>query len=260
MKRPGDPDEPPRPKSLEVREKEREEAETKARADAFQARLRRPLQEVSFDGAPLADVIQFLRDVTGLNLHVDRLALKAAGVDLNTPISVDARKIPAEDALQQALAAASPELRHVVLYDDVLVVSTESALRVRRDVLLPDLGTDARLNGQARKMLYRPIPEVSFNDGPHFVDVLDFIKDVTNLDVRVDWPRLKAAGVGPNAPVYIDLLQPRMNQVLQLVIREAAGDALVFAAVWDGKLIIGTAETFAASSPPAANTVAAGAR
>ena len=94
-------------------------------------------------------------------------------------------------------------------------------------------------------------------ENAHFADVVEFLKDVTNLDVRVDWPRLKEAGVRPDAPVHMELSRVRVDEVLQLVIRDAAGDAPVSVAVWDGKLVIGTAGTFEASSPPDARTVAA---
>ena len=256
MKRPGDPDEPPRPKTLEEREKEREEAERQARVEVFKGQLARPLPEVEFDDTPLADVLQFLRDVTALNLCVDRPALRAAGIDLNTRVSLRCQKVPVADVLHRALAVASPQLRHGVLGDGVLLVSTESALQAPREILLPDRGGDATANAVAGQALRRPLPHVHFENA-HFADVVDFLKDVTNLDVRVDWPRLKEAGVRPDAPVHMELSRVRVDEVLQLVIRDAAGDAPVSVAVWDGKLVIGTAGTFEASSPPDARTVAA---
>src|SRR3982751_5490021 len=58
-------------------------APSQAQATANQA-LNRLLPEVKFQGQTLKDCIDFLRDISGANLHVNWRALEAAGVGADT--------------------------------------------------------------------------------------------------------------------------------------------------------------------------------
>jgi hypothetical protein len=53
----------------------------------IQALLARPCPAITFTGQGINDVIDFLRDISGLDIQVDWNALRAAGVELDTPIS-----------------------------------------------------------------------------------------------------------------------------------------------------------------------------
>ena len=73
---------------------------------ALLAQLDRKLPEMSFDGAPLTDVVDFLRDVSGgANLVVEWRALESAGVDRNAPVSLRVRNIKFSRALDLVLSA-----------------------------------------------------------------------------------------------------------------------------------------------------------
>ncbi|HSZ57914.1 MAG TPA: M56 family metallopeptidase [Tepidisphaeraceae bacterium] len=71
-----------------------------------QAKLNRPLPALQFDGVGFADVIDFLRDVTGSNIRADWVALGVAGVDQNTPVSVHLRNVTFAKGLDVILASA----------------------------------------------------------------------------------------------------------------------------------------------------------
>src|SRR5690606_15974238 len=73
---------------------------------AAQRLLERRLPEISFDQIPLADAIDFLRDLTGANLYVNWGALQAAGVDTNTPVSTRLRDVRLSKALSVVLQDA----------------------------------------------------------------------------------------------------------------------------------------------------------
>ena len=70
---------------------------------AIEAQLDRRLPEVNFEGAPLADVVDFLRDVSGGNIFVDWGALEAAGIARDQPVTVRLRNIAFGHALELVL-------------------------------------------------------------------------------------------------------------------------------------------------------------
>src|SRR5881392_4203100 len=51
------------------------------------------LPEVKFQGQTLKDCIDFLRGVSGANLHVNWKALEAAGITQDTPVNVRMREV-----------------------------------------------------------------------------------------------------------------------------------------------------------------------
>jgi len=69
-------------------------------------KLHQPAPEISFDAVPFAEVVQFLRDTTDLNIFVNWRALEAAGVDRNVPVSLRLKNIPFEQALRYILLDA----------------------------------------------------------------------------------------------------------------------------------------------------------
>lgn len=55
--------------------------------------LGRMLPEVKFQGSSLKDCVDFLRDVSGANIHVNWRALEAAGVTGDTPVNLRLREV-----------------------------------------------------------------------------------------------------------------------------------------------------------------------
>src|SRR5258706_7520989 len=55
--------------------------------------LGRTLPEVKFQGSSLKDCVDFLRDVSGANIHVNWRALEAAGINADTPVNLRLREV-----------------------------------------------------------------------------------------------------------------------------------------------------------------------
>ena len=67
---------------------------------ALRARLDHRLPEVKFDGVGLSDVLDFLRDVTGIPIEVDWTGLADAGVSRDVPVTVRFGDMPAGQVLR----------------------------------------------------------------------------------------------------------------------------------------------------------------
>jgi hypothetical protein len=68
--------------------------------------LDRTLPEVRFDNVGLADAVEFLRDISGANIHVNWRAIEELGVDQDTPINMRLRNVTLRKTLQLMLAEA----------------------------------------------------------------------------------------------------------------------------------------------------------
>ena len=73
---------------------------------AVLAQLNRKVQELSFDGAPLSDVLDFVRDVSDINLVVEWGTLENAGLARDTPVSLKVRDVTVAHALELVLGDA----------------------------------------------------------------------------------------------------------------------------------------------------------
>jgi tetratricopeptide (TPR) repeat protein len=113
---------------------------------------------VSFDfkETPLSDVVRFVRDLTGVNVVLDAVALDAAGVDPEEPVTLALTDVPLKSALKLILGPL--DLSYLVR-DDVLFLTSreeaESLLETKvyyvADLVIPiqDFnGGGAGLNGQ----------------------------------------------------------------------------------------------------------------
>ncbi len=70
--------------------------------------LGRTLPEVKFQGSSLKDCVDFLRDVSGANLHVNWRALEAAGITGDTPVNMRLREVSLRKILTTLLNETGP--------------------------------------------------------------------------------------------------------------------------------------------------------
>jgi hypothetical protein len=96
-----------------------------------------------------------------------------------------------------------------------VVISTPAGLKAVADSAHAIVG--AAMSAALRAKLDRRLPEVKF-DGVGLSDVLDFIRDVSGLPIRVDWDGLADAGVDRNAPVTARFYDLRAGQVMRLIL------------------------------------------
>ena len=90
--------------------------------------------------------------------------------------------------------------------------------------------------------LGRRLPEINFADVA-FTDVVDFLRDVTNANIFVNWRALEAAGIDRNAKVSVRLKDVAFGKALDTILKSVGGDAVKLAyAVDQGVITVSTAE------------------
>ena len=163
-----------------------------------EAQLDRLVPEVMFEGVGLSDTLDFLRDISGAVLEVNWLAIEAAGVNRNTPISlkvvnVKFSKVIAEIVSQAGLAFA--------VDGSTIRISTRNDLSrvcdVHREEWPWSSDADrAEASGLANvATIYSEKDQVGFR--PLLEDVLADVFAQTGVRIDPQWDELKAVGIDP---------------------------------------------------------------
>lgn len=99
------------------------------RADPTDAALERRIPDTKFESTPFSETIDYLRDIGGINLHVNWAALEAAGIDKSVPLTFRLRNASARKVLETILreAGAGNKLAYEV-DDGMLEISTQEEM------------------------------------------------------------------------------------------------------------------------------------
>src|ERR1700722_4978365 len=96
--------------------------------------LQTMLPQFTLSNCRLNDAIDYFRRSTGANVVVRYDVLKAGGIDVNAPLNLQLKDIPAPWALEQTLLVASPDKKlDYEIYDGIITISTMDDLN--RDVV-----------------------------------------------------------------------------------------------------------------------------
>jgi general secretion pathway protein D len=88
------------------------------------------LQKVDFDGIAFSDVVDFLREVSGLNIYVNWNSLQTVGIDQSVPVNVNLTNVSFEKVLTTVLddvGGVAAQLGYVI-DEGVITVSTQEDL------------------------------------------------------------------------------------------------------------------------------------
>ena len=88
------------------------------------AGMARKLPELKLNGVPLADAIDFLRDVSGLNIHVNWRALELLNVTKQTPVNLQFRSVSAGVVLRTLVNELGQGTITYFIEDGVVEVTT----------------------------------------------------------------------------------------------------------------------------------------
>ena len=181
--------------------------------------------EFKFDQIALCDVIDYFADITSVSYRVDWPALKAVGIDREIKVSYLASEIKPLEALRATLTAASgktnPGLLQASLDGPFVLVSTDEGIR-RWTVIANKLRQQLKgVNAFMLANMKRRLPEINFN-GNNVSDVIDFLRNVTGVNIVVDWKNVEAAGTKKETPIDLRLRDIPFNQILLLVMAQCS--------------------------------------
>ena len=117
------------------------------------------------------------------------------------------------------------------------------ALGVVLGILLTVAGSalGASPNVQAKKALGRTIPGISFTNVT-LREAIDFLREMSGVNVQVHWKALEQAGVTPDTMVNMRLRQVPLRKVLTLLLSEVASGSALAYYIDDGVIEVTTRE------------------
>jgi hypothetical protein len=77
--------------------------------------------------------------------------------------------------------------------------------------------------GTTNRQLDATLPELRL-DGVSLADSIDFLRDVSDANIVVNWKALEEAGVPRDTPVTLHLRNISLRRAMQLILSEASGD------------------------------------
>ena len=141
-----------RPKVISEREQERIKSDKAAKA-ALQHRI----ANLDFTDTSLKDAIEFLRDVSGANIHVNWRAIDRAGIDPRTKLNMHLRDVSMEKALNLVLNDSGNSEGELGwgLDSGVIEISTAEMLQNINCIEIYNVRDllDARVPGQDRELM-----------------------------------------------------------------------------------------------------------
>lgn len=189
--------------------------------EANRAQLERKLPAVQFKDNTLADVLEFLPDVSGANIFVDWPGVGAAGASPKTRITYSARDKSLGAVMDELLAgvAETTEPLQFSAVGRMFVVSTAKGLEAFKKEMEVNSET---ADPPSRAKLDRVLPERHFKANA-LEDVTDFLQDVTGANLYVEWPALEAAGIERKAVINFKMRDIPLRHALRFIITSAAG-------------------------------------
>jgi RNA polymerase sigma factor (sigma-70 family) len=217
----------------------------------------RVLPEIKFDSVPLADVVDFLRDVSGANIYVDWAALAQVGVRRNSPVTQRLTNVPFFTALVKILQDLSRDAAVRISDENVIEISTVAGVR--------ELGHREEWSREvirASPGLAKKLPEIRL-DAVAFSDAMDFMKEVSGWnEVLYATPDARKSlkdvitddGIDLRTPITLRLRDVSIVQGLDLILAQVkvpAGKALMVFSVRNAQITIAIGNASPPSSQPA---------
>jgi hypothetical protein len=119
--------------------------------------------------------------------------------------------------------------------------ATAFAILVSGVLFLTQTAFGASPNVAARKALDSVIPAVNFQNVT-LRDAMDFLREVSNVNLHVNWKALDAAGVTADTPVNMKLRAVTLRKVMNLLLTEASGGATLTWYLEEGVIEVTTRE------------------
>ena len=157
-------------------------------------------------------------------------------------------------AASKSLPLASPTTQTIVEADIFVADPTLASPTTQADVVAVPMAIDPTTVAtdtsprpadavsdaeQTYRQLQRRVPEVRF-DAIGMAEVIDFLRDVTGMNIVVNWRALEAAGVEKDAPIDLRLKNATLVQVLRQMGKVVGGEAVQLGFAIDGGSIVFT--------------------
>ena len=227
------------------------------------AALDKHVAEVRFHGNSFADVVDFLRDLSGANVVVRYDELEKVGITKDSTVRHEAKDRKLSAVLSAVLEAAGAKKGAAVVgtVGNAIVLTTPADLKRLTAAAAEHAAALKRLTATAAEhaaaheptAMTKPMPELRFNASAAS-DVFDVLGDNAGVKFKPDWAALKAVGVEPDTPMTARLRNVSTADALLFLLANAddGEHPLDYRVGPDGTVTVSTVAALgkAAAAPP----------
>lgn len=210
---------------------------------AVQKALDAKISKLDFDQTEFANVIRFLRDVSGTNIHVRWNDLARRHIAKSLPVTIRLKDVTVEQGLREVLkqaGTAEVPLTYRVEGDVITILAADEAARPSA-LLSPPAPPEGQVPDADRKVhkALQARISVEFEDVP-LKDVFQFLYDVGGINISIPWRDLAKAGADRTMPVSLHLKQVTLDKALRVILGDLNSDPKDYLAykVSEGKVVI----------------------
>lgn len=204
---------------------------------------------VSFTKEPLSKVLAKYAELSGLAVEADWPALKADGLDKDSPITFKADNLNFDKLLDTTLVAITPKQAEPLawfLEGRTVRVSTQTKVLLKDRIT--NFAAPAAAGGKtAAAETPRPTSgrEISFENTPLKM-AMEFLRDLADVNMHVNWKALETAGISQETPITLKAKGLSTGRALDMVLDQINANhdklASVYWIIDDGVVEITTGE------------------
>ncbi len=187
-----------------------------------QKRLRQKVPKITFNKNKLADVIQFFREFSNLDIVVNWKSLESAKIRKVTPVTLNLLNPSMKDILEGILKSAGSKVApdYVVDEEGVITISMPKHLHLGCKITPPEHPTEK--SRRTHKTLMKTLRKIDLS-GIKFVHVVQYLREVLNVRIAVDWKALKSVGIDKKTLISPQLSNVSGKKVLEKTLDLAGG-------------------------------------
>jgi len=215
------------------------------------AKLKKKLPSLDLSEMNLEQAIQFLREVSGVSIHVNWWALNEVGVTKQTKVAGPSGGTLAEAFDSTLFRAGGHEIDWWPGGGSIYISSAASRCRMwanaaKFTVLKPD--HDPKNTARSLDRYRMRVPVAEFPADVPLELMVQFMREVARIPIHVRWHALKAANVDRNTVCNIHLVDVTGKYLLGMIFTEGIGSKECAIAVCGGAIIISARTDIAALS------------
>jgi len=178
---------------------------------------------------PLEKVLARYAKMSGLKIEAEWAALKYAGITKTTPVTLKAYGLKFEKLLDLTLDSIAKRNRPLAwcLNGETVIVTTQMRVlhRGRAFIALPTK------RGASRRTKTGGYGAIAFDQTPLHM-VMDFLRDLSGLNLHVNWRALEMSGVTRDTPVTLKVRGVSMRRLLDLLMSQLSANQDVYGSVY----------------------------
>ena len=188
--------------------------------DDSQTALQKQVPKFSTNGT-LDETMAKLSDASGLKIVIDWKAMETTGIDRKATVVYSTPNATVEQLLEMALALAAVREHPLAWYmeGDVVHVTTQAKVLYHHD--LPVAENAPAHSARAKDSA--PAKIIKF-DNTSLADVLNYVRDVSKVNLTVNWKSLEDSGITKETQVSIEARDLTHAQLLDMVLDQVNGD------------------------------------